>query len=120
VDLGQLFNRVDRETQLRIRREECSRGLRSRVDDVLEDNPEYGGDRALALAHLVEKSEEESVVVAKQRALNMPADADGENMGQNPSANGAMGPRVRDGEMSRDEAAERAENGDPEAEPEYQ
>jgi hypothetical protein len=112
VDLGQLHHRVDRTTQLAIRREETSRGLRSRVDDVLDDNPEYAGDREQAMAHLREKSREEAIVVEQQRALNAPADADAENMGQSAADNGAMGPAVRDGDMTRDEAAQAAEGGD--------
>lgn len=113
VDLGQLHNRVDRKTQLDIRREETSRGLRSRVDDVLEDNPEYAGDREQAMQHLREKAAEEAVVVEQQRALNAPADADAEKTGQDPAANGAMGSKVRDGEMTKDEAAAQAETGAP-------
>lgn len=111
VDLGQLHNRVDRKTQLDIRREEKSQGIRSAVDDVLEDNPEFCGNRTLAMAFIREKMGEEAIVVEARRTLNAPADASPDTPGQVAAANGAMGPAVRDGAMSRDEAAEQARTG---------
>ena len=111
VDLGQVHNRVDRKTQLEVRETEKHHGIRSSVDDVLEDNPEFGGDRVLALAYLEEKASEQAIVVARQRALNMPKDANIEEPGQDAEANGAMGPKVRDGFLSRDKAADAAKTG---------
>ena len=112
VDLGQLFNRVDRATQLKVRQEERSMSLRSGVDDVLEDNPEMGGDRELAMRWIDEKMAEEAVIIARRRALNIPADATADEPGQDPQHNGAMGPKVRSGAMTRDEAAAQAATGD--------
>jgi hypothetical protein len=111
VDLGQIHHRVDREAQLRIRAEEAKRGSRSGVDDVLEDNPEYGGDRELAKQHIRDRMGEEAEIIRERRALNMPEDATAEEPGQDPAKNGAMGPAVRDGKMTRDEAAEMASKG---------
>jgi hypothetical protein len=113
VDLGQIHNRVDRKTQLDTRQTERSMGLRSVVDDVLEDNPEYGGNRKLAWARVREALDEEAIYIELRRALNTPADATAEEPGQSPEQNGAMGPAVRDGHMSRDEAAEQASEGPP-------
>ncbi|HYF01055.1 MAG TPA: hypothetical protein VEJ18_19180 [Planctomycetota bacterium] len=111
VDLGHLHNRVDRKTQLEVRALEKSQGIRSAVDDVLEDNPEFGGDRRLAMAYLDEKAREQAVVIARQRALNMPADGTAEEPGQDARANGALGPAVRDKKVSRDDAADAAKGG---------
>lgn len=113
VDLGTIHHRVDRTTQLAIRQTERSMGLRSGVDDVLEDNPELGGDRAMALRFIDEKMAEEAVIIERRRALNMPADASSDEPGQAAVDNGAMGPAVRDGSMTRDEAASRARTGRP-------
>jgi hypothetical protein len=113
VDLGQIHNRVDRKTLLDTRQTERSMGLRSVVDDVLEDNPEYGGNRKLAWARVREALDEEAIYIELRRALNTPADATAEEPGQSPEQNGAMGPAVRDGHMSRDEAAEQASEGPP-------
>lgn len=111
-DRGQVHNRVDRKTQLDVRQTERSMGLRSGVDDVLEDNPEFGGDRERAMAYIDEKMQEEALLVEKRRALNAPAGGTTpEEPGQDPAMNGAMGPAVRDGEMTRDEAAAMAERG---------
>lgn len=119
VDLGQIHNRVDRKTQLEVRQIERSMGYRSGVDDVLEDNPEFGGDRERAMAYIDEKMEEEAIIVERRRALNMSEDASVDEPGQDPAANGAMGPKVRDGEMTADEAAEKAVNGAKAKEVEY-
>ncbi len=106
VDLGQIHNRVDRKTQLDVRKIERSMGIRSGVDDVLEDNAEFGGDRARAKKYIEEKMLEEAAIVEMRRALNIPDDVTVDEPGQNAKDNGALGPMVRDGKMSRDEAAE--------------
>lgn len=106
VDLGQLHNRVDRATLLAVRQAERSMGLRSGVDDVLEDNPEFAGDRKRAMAFIREKMGEEAIIVEERRKLNIPADVVSEQPGSNPKFNGALGPAVRDGSMSKDEAAD--------------
>lgn len=111
VDLGTIHHRVDRETQLRIRETEAKRGLRSGVDDLLEDNPELGGDRELALQWIDDRMLEEATIILKRRALNIPEDGSVGSPGQNPEANGALGPKVRDGQMTKEEAAKQAEEG---------
>jgi hypothetical protein len=114
VDLGQIHNRVNRKTQLEIRQTERSMGLRSGVDDVLEDNPEFKGDRDEAMEYIDERMQEESVIVLRRRALNipdvLPRDLQIPNsnlaaIGQNPQQNGALGPLVRDSFISKDLAA---------------
>jgi hypothetical protein len=111
VDFGQFTNRVDRKTQLEIRQTERSMGIRSAVDDVLDDNPEFGGSRVLALQYLDEKAAENAIVIARQRALNMPQDATTDAPGQSPQANGALGPKVKAGQISADQAARAAKTG---------
>ena len=59
-----------------------------------------------------EKMAEEAVIIARRRALNIPADATADEPGQDPQHNGAMGPKVRSGAMTRDEAAAQAATGD--------
>lgn len=112
VDLGDIHDRVDRMTQLNIREKERSMGYRSVVDDVLEDHPAIW-DRATAEKFSVDKMAEEARFIEKRRALNVPADATVDEPGQDAAKNGAMGPKVRDGEMTRDEANEAARKGTP-------
>jgi len=111
VDLGQLHNRVDRRTQLDTFREEVRQGRKSFLDGVLEDNPEYGGNRALAMWHIREKARENGEVIEVLREANASLDSDAQEPGQTAEQNGALGPKVRDNKMSRDEAAERASTG---------
>lgn len=116
VDLGTIHHRVDRKAQLEIRDTERSMGYRSVVDDVLEDNPEFDGDEATALKWIDEKMKQEAVYIARRRALNISEDANSKEPGQSPEANGAMGPAVRDGKISKDDAAKAAKQGE---EPDY-
>jgi hypothetical protein len=115
VDYPELSARVDRDKQLAIRREERSLGLRSVIDDVLEDNPELGGDREKAKEEVIRNLEEESWYILERRALNIADGASAEEPGQDPADNGAMGPQVRDGKLSKDDAAELARKGKPPA-----
>lgn len=112
VDFGQFNNRVDRTTQLAIRQAERSMGLRSGVDDVLEDNAEFGQDREKAKQYIELRMAEEAVIVLRRRALNIPADVVTQQPGEDPEFQGALGPAVRDGQMSRDKAANIATGGD--------
>lgn len=115
VDFGPFLARVERKTQLENRQTERSMGLRSGVDDVLEDNPELRGNRAKAMEFIDQKMKEEAVIVEQRRALNIPADYTSDQPGSSAEENGAMGPKVRDGEISRDEAADSATGGDRDA-----
>jgi hypothetical protein len=101
----------DRETQLKVREQERHMGVRSVLDDVLEDNPELGSDREAARKFADGKLEEEAWYVERRRSLNISGDAGPSNPGQTPEQNGAMGPKVRDGQMSRDEAGKKAVEG---------
>lgn len=111
VDLGDLSDRVDRMTQLQTRREAKSQGIRSAVDDVLDDNPEFGGDRDLGMKFIDQKLSEQALVIMRMRALNIPENANIKEPGQMPETNGRMGPAVRDGIMTRDQAAAQAKTG---------
>ena len=108
IDFGLLHHRVDRKTLLEIRQVERSMGLRSGVDDALEDNPELEGDREAAMEYIDDRMAEEAVIVEKRRALNIAKDVSSDAPGQSPADNGRMGPAVRDGKMTRDEAARMA------------
>lgn len=114
IDFGELHHRVDRKTQLEIRETERRLGIRSVIDDILEDNPEIQTE-AEAWKELESNMEAESEYIRLRRALNVPEDANVEEPGQNPMENGEMGPMVRDGVMTRDEAAEMARTGQPAA-----
>lgn len=111
VDLGQVHNRVNRKDQLEIRREEMRQGARSIVDSILEDNPELGGDRWLAMEHVREKARENAEAWLYIRAGNMSLETSYEDPGLTAQQNGANGPAVRDGKMTRDEAAKQATEG---------
>lgn len=113
IDFAEISHKVDREALLRIRKEEKSQGLRSTVDDTLEDEPELEGDRKKAMERIDRNMDEEAVVIKRRRELNIPADATADEPGQSPEQNGAMGPPVRDGKMSKDDAAEQARTGPP-------
>lgn len=113
IDFAEISHKVDRETLLRIRKEEKSQASRSAVDDALEDQPELEGDRAAALEDIKRTMREQAEVIKLQRELNLPADATAEEPGQSPEKNGALGPKVKSGAMSKDEAAEQARTGPP-------
>lgn len=110
VDFAPASVRVDREALLRIRAEEKTQGLRNTIQDIMEDNPEVETDEE-ALRILDENMRVEALRITRQRALNIPADATADEPGQGPAQNGAMGPPVRDGKMTKDEAAAQAVDG---------
>lgn len=107
VDFGAFTTRADRKTQLEIRQLERSMGIRSPADDVREDNPELPEGEVQPF--LMEKALEFGWWLEMFRKLNIRNDASPESPGQTPQENGAMGPPVRDGEMTRDQAASQAE-----------
>ena len=111
LGFGEIQAKVDRLKQLEIRKMERSMGLRSWLDDRIEDQPELKGDREEAKRTGMETMKEEGEFVEQRRALNIADDADVNNPGQNPAQNGAMGPAVRDGKMNRDEANQQAKQG---------
>lgn len=108
IDLGYLHNRGDRKTILDIQATEKQQGLKSTYDHVLAENPEYGADRALARAHVIRVAAENAEANEFMKANNTPRDATTDEPGQTAASNGAMGPMVRDGKMSKDAAAMKA------------
>lgn len=112
VDFGDVSMRADPKGTLELWKEMRSMGLRNVLDDIKALNPEIRTDED-AWDELRDNMLAEAKYILERRALNIPDDASMEKPGQNPQDNGAMGPRVRDGEMTRDEAAEQAEVGEP-------
>ena len=106
LDLGYVTNRMDRKTQIEIRRMEAQDGYRSELDNVLEDKPQFGGDRRLAAAFLKEKSRERTMAIALKRWNMKDEGNSAEEPGLSPSENGKLGPLKRDGKITGDEAAE--------------
>lgn len=85
-----------------------SKGLRSPLDNVYALNPETASDED-AWAEFNANVADKVVATYKLRALNVAQGAmNADEPGQTPEQNGAMGPKVRDGEMSKDDAAEQA------------
>ena len=110
VDFGAFSARGDRKKQLEIRKEERSQGVRTVLDDIMEDNPEIRTVKE-AWKKLDENMEIEADFIKRRRALNISEKANVEEPGQNPEDNGRMGPAVRDGLMTRDNAALLAKTG---------
>jgi hypothetical protein len=108
IDFGELQHRVDRPGQLAIWEQEITMGLRSIYDCIREDNPEIRTDEE-AQQEIVRNAKARAWVVDLMRALNVRTDGNVTEPGQTPEQNGAMGPPVRDGNMTRDEAADRAD-----------
>lgn len=110
ADFGQPSARTDRKAQLDIRKTERSDGVRNVLDDIMEDNPEID-DEDEAWTELDENMAVEAEFVRRRRALQIPEDVSVDEPGQDAAVNGAMGPKVRDGEMTKDEAADQAAKG---------
>lgn len=104
VDYGALHHRIDRKTQLEIYEIEERLGLASPLDPIYEKNPEVNSDEE-AWAEFKKNLADRAVKIEMLRALNMTENASAEMPGQDAAANGALGPQVRDGEVTRDNAA---------------
>lgn len=111
ADYRAISNRMDPMQELAYWKELRANGLRSIVDDAFALNPELQ-DEVAAWTEINRNMEDEAVYIAQRRALNIAEDANVNQPGQDPQSNGAMGPAVRDGKMSKDEAAMQAESGD--------
>lgn len=111
IDFPDLSAKIDREKQLRVRKEERRLGYRSVVTDKLEDNPELGGDRVRAKAEIERDMDDEAWYIERRRAKGIDTNASATEPGQSQAENGAMGSAVRDGELSKDDAAEQAKKG---------
>lgn len=117
VDFGELHHRVDRKTELEIETGERNAGMANYLDHIKRRNPEIRSD-ADALEEFIRNVKLNATCLELITARNLSQGATPENPGQSPEENGAMGPAVRDGKMSGDEAAAKAEGGAPEPESE--
>lgn len=107
VDFGEIHHRTDRETQLRIRESEEKRGLRTVLDDIMEDQPEITSEEA-ARAEFHKNMDVYSWRIETVRALQTPRGSDPADPGSGAKANGSLGPAVRDGKITKDDAADLA------------
>lgn len=113
VDFAEhLSAKADRKAQLEIWETEVKRGVRSIYDIVRADNPEITSD-AEAKEEITRNIESYAWLVEELRARNISLNADAGQPGQDARANGAMGSKVRDGEMTRDAADEASRTGKP-------
>lgn len=110
IDFPELEGSYDRKTELEIADTERKAGLRNFLDDIKRKNPEIRDD-AEAMLEFKRNIEINTEAYKLLRELNLSSNADAEKVGQTAEQNGAMGPKVRDGKMDRDEAAEKAEYG---------
>ena len=107
VDFAEVTERTDKKNLLEIWDLMRKMGLRNVLDDVKALNPEIRTDGE-ATDELARNIAITSKWVEAMRALNMAHDVQAGAPGQNAQQNGAMGPMVRDGMMSRDMAGEMA------------
>jgi hypothetical protein len=107
VDFGEYQFRTDPEAELRVWEQKRRMGVRNVLDQIMAENPEIRTDDD-AWDEVERNMDAEAEYIKRRRALNIPEDANTAEPGQSPSENGKMGPMVRDGVMSKDEAAEQA------------
>jgi hypothetical protein len=103
VDFGEIEFRADPKGTIELWKLLRSMGLMNTLDMIKRINPEARSDDA-AKAEFERNIEVESWRVQAMRALQMNADMEPDMPGQNAQANGALGPAVRDGQMTGDEA----------------
>lgn len=106
VDYAEISTKVERSKVLDVWEREIAMGLRNPYDCIREDQPEIRDDDE-ARAEITRNAEARAWKVQLERALNVRTDG---TMGQTPEQNGAMGTEVRDGHMSKDEAADHADS----------
>ena len=107
IDFAEVEARVDRLTQLKIREEEERMGLRSRIDDIMEDQPEVATEED-AWEEYMRNLAVRARRIELERALNMPQEPDRNGPGRSPEDNGRMGPAARD---NADEGADAPDDG---------
>lgn len=117
-DFRALSHRMNPMQELELWEKQRRMGLRSIVDDVYALNPEVSS-REEAWDAINANMADEAVYVERRRALNIAEDASSAEPGQSAAENGAMGPKVKSGEMSKDEAADSAKKGNPARTREY-
>lgn len=105
IDFAEISHKVERIRLLDIWEREIKIGIRSAEDCVRADNPEILTDEQ-ARAEIVRNLESRAWMVDMLKRLNLRDGGGVGEPGQTPETNGAMGPMVRDGDMSRDVAAE--------------
>ena len=110
ADYRAMSSRMEPMDELAYWKELRANGLRSIVDDAFALNPELATEEQ-AWAEIDANMADEAVYIQRRRALNISPDDNMENPGQTPEQNGAMGPAVKSGEMSKDEAAANAKQG---------
>jgi hypothetical protein len=113
IDFGELTVRVDPKAELEVWDMRRKMGVANVLDQIKSSNPEIRDDKE-AWNELEQNMEAEAEFIKRRRALNVSEQADNQQPGQSPEANGAMGPKVRDNEMTKDEAADQATGGPPE------
>lgn len=107
IDFGEISLRTDPAGTLELWDRQISMGLRNELDNVRALNPEIDSDEE-AWDEFERNLTVHARAIEMMRALNMTQNAQPSMPGQDPQANGAMGPPVRDGEMTKDEAAAKA------------
>jgi hypothetical protein len=112
VDYRALSMRMEPKAERELWDMDIKAGIRDQLDNVFATNPEITTE-AEAWAFLDQKLANRAAWVVRARALNLSADANGEQIGQTPQQNGAMGPEVRDGLKTKDKAAEQAKGPQP-------
>lgn len=115
IDFGEWELRTDRKSELEVFETEERLGLANVLDEIARKSPEADTEEKQK-AEFTRNVEVRSWKVEQLRALNMKADGSTEMPGQDARQNGALGPAVRDGRMTRDEARDRAE-GSPDPDP---
>lgn len=112
ADFAEISHKVDRAKLLEIWKSEWGMGLSNPLDAIRSDNPEIRTDDE-AMKELERNTEAYAKVVELVRKLNIRTDGAPADPSQSSRQNGAMGPPVRDGKMTRDEADEAARTGKP-------
>jgi hypothetical protein len=111
TDFPDTSAKVDRDKLLDIREKQRKQGLSSVVKDKLADAPYLGGDKEKAWVEIEEDMKDEARYVELRRALGISGEANAHEPGATQEQNGATGSAVRDGKMTKDEAADQAKTG---------
>lgn len=112
VDFAEMSSRLDRTKLLENWKTEWGMGLSNPIEALRFLNPELKTD-AEAEAKLKTNVGIYAMVVELARELGIRTDGEPANPSQSSQENGAMGPKVRDGKMTRDEADEATRTGAP-------
>ena len=112
VDFAEMSHRLDRKALLENWKTEWGMALSNPVQAIRFLNPELRTDEE-ALAQLEHNTEVYATVVDLVRKLNIRTDGSPADPSTSSRENGAMGSKVRDGKMTRDEADEASRTGKP-------